>query len=46
MKLITLNISFSLAIKKFNVINLIWKRFEEYAYLKFDKLIKLKLEDV
>ena len=46
MKLITLNISFGLAIKIFNVINLIWKGFEEYAYLKFDKLIKFKLEDV
>ena len=27
-------------------INLIWKKVEEYAYLKFDKLIKLKLKDV
>ena len=27
-------------------INLIWKKVEEYAYLKFDKLIKLQLKDV
>ena len=27
-------------------VNLIWKNIEEYAYLKFDKLIKLKLKDV
>ena len=27
-------------------INLTWKKVEEYAYLKFDKLIKLKLKDV
>ena len=27
-------------------INLIWKKVEEYAYLKFDKLLKLKLKDV
>ena len=40
MKLITLNISFGLVVK------LIWKKVEEYAYLKFDKLIKLKLKDV
>ena len=40
MKLITLNISLGLVVK------LIWKKVEEYAYLKFDKLIKLKLMDV
>ena len=27
-------------------INLIWKKVEEYAYLKYDKLIKLELKDV
>ena len=27
-------------------INLIWKKVEEYVYLKFDKLIKLQLKDV
>ena len=27
-------------------INLIWEKIEEYAYLKFDKLITLKLKDV
>ena len=26
-------------------INLIWKKVEEYAYLKFDKSIKLELKD-
>ena len=42
MKLITLNISFGLVVKFIYF----GKKVEEYAYLKFDKLIKLKLKDV
>ena len=42
MKLITLEKNWGSCGK----INLIWKKVEEYAYLKFDKLMKLKLKDV
>ena len=42
MKLITLNVSFGLVVKLISF----GKKFAEYAYLKFDKFIKLKLKDV
>ena len=42
MKLITLNVSFGLVVKLIQF----GKKLAEYAYLKFDKLIKLKLKDV
>ena len=42
MKLITLNISFGLVVKLIEF----GKKIEDYAYLKFGKLIKLELKDV
>ena len=42
MKLITLNVSFGLVVKLIQF----GKKLADYAYLKFDKLIKLKLKDV